>query len=92
MTRLFVLGLVALNVLAFVAFALDKLRAVRGGRRVSERALLLLALPLAAAGAWLAMWVFSHKTAKAPFRRLMWLVSVLNVLLLVALWRTLRLR
>lgn len=90
MRRLVLLGIVALNVVALVAMAWDKLRAVRGGRRVPERTLLLLALPLAAPGALLGMWMFSHKTSKGGFKTRMLLVTLLNVALGVAVWRLVR--
>ena len=90
MRRLFLVGLLALNVLAVIAMALDKLRAVRGGRRVPERTLLLLALPLAAPGAWLGMWMFSHKTSKASFKLAMVLVTLVNVALAFGVWRLVR--
>ena len=90
MRRLLLAGLLALNVLAVIAMAWDKLRAVRGGRRVSERALLLLALPLAAPGAWLGMWMFSHKTNKTSFKAAMIVVTLVNVALAVGVWRLVR--
>ena len=90
MRRLFLLGILALNVVAVVAMAIDKLRAVRGGPRISERSLLLLALPLAAPGAWLGMWMFSHKIRKGGFKAAMVLVTVLNVALGLAVWRLVR--
>jgi len=88
--RLVLLGFVALNVVALLAMAWDKLRAVRGGRRVPERTLLLLALPLAAPGALLGMWMFSHKTSKGSFKARMLVVTLLNVALGVAVWRLVR--
>ena len=84
------LGIFALNVVAVLAMAMDKLRAVRGGRRVPERMLLLLALALAAPGAWLGMWMFSHKTNKRWFKVGMVVVTVLNVVLGIAVWRFVR--
>ncbi len=90
MRRLFLFGLVALNVLAVLAMAFDKLRAVRGGRRVRERTLLLLALPLAAPGAWLGMWMFSHKTRKPAFKGAMVVVTLVNVALAIGVWRLVR--
>ena len=84
------LGIIGLNVVALLAMAYDKLRAVRGGRRVPERTLLLLALPLAAPGAWLGMWMFSHKVSKGSFKARMLLVTLLNVALGVAVWRVVR--
>ncbi|NLF27177.1 MAG: DUF1294 domain-containing protein [Clostridiales bacterium] len=52
---------------AFAAMGLDKLRARNGGRRVSERTLLLLAALLGAPGAYAGMMVFRHKTRHMRF-------------------------
>jgi uncharacterized membrane protein YsdA (DUF1294 family) len=88
--RLLLAGIVALNVIAVIAMAFDKLRAVRGGRRVPERTLLLLALPLAAPGTWLGLWMFSHKQSKRSFKLALWLVTFLNVAIGLLVWRAVR--
>ncbi len=76
--------LVAINLLAFGAFGFDKQRARRGGGRVSERRLLWFAFLLGAPGAWLGSRVFRHKTRKASFRAKLWLVTLLEVALVLA--------
>lgn len=78
--------LVALNLAAFLAHGLDKWRARRGGARIPERTLLLLALPLAAPGAWAGMHFFRHKTVKRSFRLKMAGATALNALFLWGLW------
>jgi uncharacterized membrane protein YsdA (DUF1294 family) len=60
--------LLVINILAFVCYGLDKLKAKRNARRISERALLLLALVGGSVGAWLGMLVWRHKTKHAKFR------------------------
>ena len=64
------LGLAALAVLsnfaALVAYGLDKRRAGRGERRISERTLVLLGAP-GPLGAWTGVFVFRHKTRKPWF-------------------------
>ena len=59
--------LLVINILAFVCYGLDKLKAKRNARRISERALLLLALVGGGVGAWLGMLVWRHKTKHAMF-------------------------
>lgn len=56
-----------INGIAFCAYGLDKRRAVRGEWRISERTLLLLAFLGGAAGAFLGMKVFHHKTRHRKF-------------------------
>ena len=78
--------LLVINILAFVCYGLDKLKAKRNARRISERALLLLALVGGSVGAWLGMLVWRHKTKHAIFS-----VGVPVMLLLqiaVYLWLT----
>lgn len=56
-----------INGIAFFVYGLDKRRAVRGEWRISERTLLLLAFLGGAAGAFLGMHVFRHKTRHRKF-------------------------
>ncbi len=83
MTDVLLAAALALNVLVFLALGADKHFAARGRRRIPERTLLCLALPLAAPGAWLGMSVFRHKTRKRSFRWKMVGVTVLQLALLV---------
>ena len=56
----------AVNVVSLVFFGLDKLWSMRGGVRVSESRLLLLAF-VGPFGAFLSMLLFRHKTRKSRF-------------------------
>lgn len=60
--------LVAINVTAFLAAAVDKRRAKRGRWRLPERTLWLLALLCGSAGLYFGMLVFRHKTQRPLFR------------------------
>ncbi|MBP2020022.1 uncharacterized membrane protein YsdA (DUF1294 family) [Symbiobacterium terraclitae] len=63
-----VAGLAVLyNFAVFLAYAWDKLRARRGGRRVPERTLLCLAALGGGAGAFCGTYLIRHKTRKARF-------------------------
>jgi uncharacterized membrane protein YsdA (DUF1294 family) len=73
-----------MNVAAFLAFGLDKRWASRGRRRIPETTLLGLAWATGLAGGWLGMIVFRHKTRKLGFQLKMVLVTVLNLLWVVA--------
>lgn len=59
--------LLIINLVAFVCYGVDKLKAKRNSPRVSEPALLLLALAGGSVGAWIGMQVWRHKTKHAMF-------------------------
>jgi uncharacterized membrane protein YsdA (DUF1294 family) len=80
--RGFVVAYVVASGAALVAFAFDKRRACRGGRRVPERMLHLLSLLGGWPGALVGSRMFRHKTQKASFRRVEWLIIALHV----AIW------
>jgi uncharacterized membrane protein YsdA (DUF1294 family) len=63
----------------FVAYAIDKSAARKGGWRTPERTLLLLGLVGGWPGALLAQQWLRHKTAKASFQRLFWCTVLANV-------------
>ncbi|MED5544808.1 MAG: DUF1294 domain-containing protein [Pseudomonadota bacterium] len=82
----FVVGaLVALNALTFLLFGWDKRQARRGGRRVPEARLLLLAALGGTPGAYAARRHFRHKTRKQPFVGQLHALAVLQVLAIAAL-------
>jgi uncharacterized membrane protein YsdA (DUF1294 family) len=78
--------LASLNVTTFVIYGVDKWQAKNEGWRVPETTLLILAFLGGSLGAWAAMLVFRHKTIKGSFRRVFWLlvlVQLASVFLLV---------
>ena len=80
--------LLIINVLAFVCYGLDKLKAKRSARRVSERSLLLLAVVGGSLGAWFGMLVWRHKTKHAIFKFGVPIILLLQIA--VYLWITIR--
>ena len=78
--------LVTVNLAGLLFMGIDKRRAVRGRRRVPERRLLFLAAVGGAAGTFIGMRVFAHKTRHLLFRLgLPVLILLQAILLLVAL-------
>ena len=73
-----VIALLAFNALVFLVYGFDKWRARRGGRRVPEAWLLLLAFAGGAAGAWLGVLLWRHKTRKPMFLFVLWLATAVN--------------
>src|SRR5262249_28382543 len=68
----------AVNVITVATYGLDKWIAQRGGWRVPEATLFLLAFLGGSPGALLAMRVFRHKTVKGSFRIVFWLIVALQ--------------
>ncbi|MBC8329767.1 MAG: DUF1294 domain-containing protein [Planctomycetes bacterium] len=79
--------LLAINLATFAAFGVDKRRARLRRRRISEATLCWLAFLGGAAGAWMAVNLFRHKTVKTSFRVKLSLATVGCLLWLSAgLW------
>lgn len=68
MSELLIVYVVAVNVVAFVVYGVDKYKAQKAKWRIRESTLLLLAAIGGSAGAWLGMKIWRHKTRHAKFR------------------------
>jgi uncharacterized membrane protein YsdA (DUF1294 family) len=75
----YLIVVVVMSLVCFIAYGLDKRQAVNGGRRVSERTLHLLALLGGWPGALIAQRHFRHKTRKVQFRIVFWMVVVIHI-------------
>ena len=60
--------ILGINVIAFLVYGIDKLKAKRGKWRIPEFTLLLLAAIGGSLGAWLGMKVWHHKTMHKKFQ------------------------
>ena len=76
---------IALNLLAFAMFGIDKAKARVGAWRVAETTLLMLAFFGGTLGAYAGRAVFRHKTRKQPFNSNLFAIAVVQVLGLGAL-------
>lgn len=68
MTRLLIYYLLAVNLLTFATYGIDKYKARHARWRVREASLLLLAALGGSIGALLGMHLFRHKTQHKKFR------------------------
>ncbi len=78
---IFYLGVI--NVLSFLIYGLDKLKAKYHKWRISEKTLLLLAILGGSYGSYFAMILFHHKTRKPVFKFGVPLILILETILLV---------
>lgn len=69
---------VVTSIACFVAYGIDKRRAIRQAQRIPERVLHRLALAGGWPGAALAQSLFRHKTQKMSFRLKYWLIVLLH--------------
>lgn len=83
-SRILIAYLVLINVVAFVAFGVDKWKAQRGAWRIPELTLLLLAALGGSVGAWLGMRVWHHKTQHLKF--LVGIPAIFVLQILLAWW------
>lgn len=71
--------LVLINGAAYLAFGIDKRRAIAGEWRIREADLLLMALLGGSIGALAGRHVFRHKTRKEPFSTLLQLIAIVQI-------------
>ena len=82
-----VAALALINTIGFAVCAADKRAAVMRRRRVPEKALFALAFIGGAAGVYIAMLIFSHKTQKRRFAILMPLILMAQAAIVIwVLW------
>jgi uncharacterized membrane protein YsdA (DUF1294 family) len=79
------IALVAVNVIAFAMFGIDKAAARNGGWRIAEATLLQWAFLGGTVGAYAGRAAFRHKTRKQPFSNDLHTIAVLQALA-VASW------
>ena len=83
--KIILLYLFAINVVAFFAFGIDKLKAKRDKWRIPESTLLSMAVLGGSIGAIAAMALFRHKTLHLKFRYGVPLILILQLVGLIYL-------
>ncbi|MBR6202600.1 MAG: DUF1294 domain-containing protein [Bacteroidaceae bacterium] len=68
MTEALLYYLIGINVVAFMVYGIDKVKARKSKWRISEATLLMLAIVGGSIGAWLGMKVWHHKTLHKKFK------------------------
>ena len=77
----FLIILLTWNIIVMLTYGIDKIKAKKGRRRISEASLLLIAFLFGGIGAMFGMILFNHKTSKIKFRILVPLAVVLSAVL-----------
>ena len=68
MFALLLFCIIGVNIITFVVYGIDKLKAKKGKWRVPETTLLLLAIVGGSVGAWCGVKVWHHKTMHLKFK------------------------
>lgn len=82
-TDFIVYGLFACNVVSILFYGMDKLAAIKQWQRTPEKHFYILALLGGWPGSIIGQIVFHHKTSKVSFRRWFYVMSLLNITLVV---------
>ncbi|GGX56366.1 hypothetical protein GCM10011309_01400 [Litorimonas cladophorae] len=84
-TILISIYLLSLNLIAYIAFYVDKKRARQQLSRIPESTLLLIALFGGTIGAITAQHQFRHKTLKQPFKFQLYCIAILQLAFVIML-------
>ena len=80
--------MIAINLIAFIFYGIDKRKAIKGSRRIPEKTLILLVVIGGAFGGFLGMKLFHHKTQKKKFYITVPIFVVLYLtVMILCLWR-----
>ena len=83
MTEALLYYIIGINVLAFLVYGIDKVKAKQKKWRISETTLLLLAVIGGSIGAWFGMKVWHHKTMHKKFKYGLPLILLAQITLLI---------
>ncbi|MBO4689291.1 MAG: DUF1294 domain-containing protein [Paludibacteraceae bacterium] len=82
-SRIILIYLAAINVVTFFLYGIDKWKAKRSKWRVSEAALICMAVLGGSIGAWLGMKVWHHKTQHTKFKYGLPLILITQIVLVI---------
>ena len=81
-TQLIIIYLIAINVITFLVYGIDKWKAKRSKWRIPEATLLGLAVIGGSIGAWLGMKVWHHKTMHKKFKLGLPVIIIIQLLII----------
>ena len=77
--------LLAINIVSFFLYGIDKYKAKKGRWRISEATLLMMAVIGGSIGAWVGMRLWHHKTMHKKFKYSIPIIIILQISLVVYL-------
>ena len=78
--------LLFINIITFMMYGIDKLKAKKGKWRISEATLLMIAVIGGSIGAWVGMRIWHHKTMHKKFRYGIPTIIIMQIALVVYLY------
>ncbi|MDN3708565.1 DUF1294 domain-containing protein [Myroides ceti] len=85
--KYFFLYIIIINYIAYSLFHIDKDRAIKGRKRISEKNLLIASALGGSFGSWLGMQHFRHKTKKTSFKISFYIIIAFQLFLLLFVFR-----
>ena len=79
--------LIAINVITFLIYGIDKFKAKKGKWRIPESTLLLLAIIGGSIGAWFGIKVWHHKTLHKKFKYGIPLIVIAQIAIVVYIFK-----
>ena len=79
--------LIAINVITFLIYGIDKFKAKKGKWRIPESSLLLLAIIGGSIGAWFGIKVWHHKTLHKKFKYGIPLIVIAQIAIVFYIFR-----
>lgn len=78
--------LIFINIITFMMYGIDKLKAKKGKWRISEATLLMMAIVGGSIGAWAGMRIWHHKTMHKKFQYGIPAIIIMQIALVVYLY------
>ena len=75
--------LILYNIIVFFVYGIDKRKAIKNKRRISEKTLLMLAFFFGSVGSFIGMLFFHHKTKKLKFKLCIPLFLIIHIFILI---------
>lgn len=76
----FLIYIILINSIGFLIMLIDKNKAKKGGYRISEKTIFIIAILLGACGVYIGMYKFRHKTKHKLFTVGIPVVIIINIL------------
>ena len=78
--------LIIINILSFIIYGIDKLKAIKKKERISEKTLILIGILGGSIGSLIGMNLFRHKTKKLKFIISLPLILIIHIIVVIYLF------